>query len=96
MVARGNYDDIPIRVDIEGNIENDSIDSETHVKGQGEFDNHINSVKLSSSLSSRGNKMAMVLKMGTGGDNQDHVSTPKSLKEIGKYQLHQAKNYNQF
>ena len=79
---------------MEGNIEDNSIDSETHVKGRGDKENHINSVKLSSSMSSRGNKMAMVIKMGTGGDNQDHVSTPKSLKELGAQHIQHAKNYN--
>lgn len=71
---------------MEENLEADSEESETHGKGGcNDVDNNqINSVKHSSSLSSRGGrdyKMAMILKMGTGGDNQDHVSTPKSLKD---------------
>jgi len=36
--------------------------------------------------------MAMILKMGTGGDNQDHVSTPKSLKNEMKNPYH--KNFS--
>lgn len=73
------------------NLEEDSNESETHVQGQGtDLDNHVNSVKLSSSLSSRGNKMAMILKMGTGGDNQDHVSNPINLKDPYNNQLSQS------
>lgn len=49
------------------------------------FENVVNQVKTSQNLSSRGGgrrekKMAYVLKLGTGLDGQDHVSTPVSLK----------------
>lgn len=47
------------------------------------FENVVNTVKTSQNLSGRGGrdkKMAYVLKLGTGLDGQDHVSTPVSLK----------------
>ena len=41
----------------------------------------VNSVKKSRNLTSRrDSQIAMVLKIGAGGDGQEHVSTPTSLK----------------
>jgi hypothetical protein len=60
-----------------------SDQSETNVHGN-EINNHVNSVKLSNSITSRKGRdqhMAMILKMGAGGDAQEHVSTPLSVKE---------------
>jgi hypothetical protein len=51
------------------------------------INNQVNNVKLSNSLSSRKGRdiqMAMVLKIGAGGDAQNHVSTPVSIKESSK------------
>ena len=42
----------------------------------------VNSVKKSRHLDSRrDSQIAMVIKIGTGGDGQEHVSTPTSLKD---------------
>lgn len=75
------YSTQEVRVDIEkADI---SEQSETNVNGDA-INNHVNSVKLSNSMTSRKGRdqhMAMILKMGAGGDAQDHVSTPVSVKE---------------
>jgi len=50
----------------------------------------VNAVKPSQNLSGRGGrekKMAYVLKLGTGLDGQDHVSTPVSLKSKNAIQI---------
>ena len=49
-----------------------------------QINNQVNSVKLSNSINSmkdRDMQMAMILKLGAGGDAQNHVTTPMSIKE---------------
>lgn len=69
--------DLRERTDIEKADISDQ--SETNVNGY-DINTHVNIVKLSNSISSR-NHMAMILKIGAGGDAQEHVSTPTSVKD---------------
>lgn len=81
IIKNKAYNTQEVRVDIEKADISDQ--SETNVNGD-QINNHVNSVKLSNSISSmrgRDQHMAMILKMGAGGDAQDHVSTPVRTRE---------------
>ena len=69
----GSMADLPNNENIEVSHESSGI------KQVSEF--HINSLNINEHnlSSSRTSKMAMVIKIGTGGDQQEHVSIPKSI-----------------
>lgn len=82
MIKNKAYSTQEVRVDIEKADISDN--SETNVIAENINTNNVNSVKQSNSISSRkgrDDKMAMVLKLGAGGDAQHHVSTPNSVKD---------------